>query len=97
MNPLGFADGSTGGDDVRPHVKALVGVDYLVRFPGKSHGFNGVLFGLRAGYNLQPVVSSWTTTNGSGPSAPTTPVNLPAVAADGGFVHLVFGDVALGK
>jgi hypothetical protein len=95
-NPLGFADGSSGASNYALALQALVGVDYVVPLGG-TRGFNGMLFGLRAGYNMQPVVSSWTASTGSGSNAPTYPVDLPRVSADGGFVHLVFGDVAIGK
>jgi hypothetical protein len=79
-------------------VQPLLGVDYLVPLGGpKRRGFNGFLFGLRAGYNVQPLVSSWTVTSGSGPAASTTPVALPHLAEDGPFVHLVVGDIAIGR
>jgi hypothetical protein len=78
-------------------VQPLVGVDYLVPVGRLRHGFNGFVFGLRAGYNVQPLVSSWTVSNGSGSAAPTTPVALPHLAEDGPFVHLIVGDIALGK
>jgi hypothetical protein len=96
MNPLGFADGSSGATSYALSMQALVGVDYLVPFGGHpTNGFNGVLVGLRAGYGAQPLVSGWSATSGSGPSASTYAVALPQVAADGAFVHLVFGDLAL--
>ena len=94
-NPLGFADGSSGATSYALALQALVGVDYLVPFGGRSRGFDGVLVGLRAGYNAQPLVSSWSASSGSGSSATTYPVDLPRVADDGAFVHLVFGDLAL--
>lgn len=98
-NPLGFADGSSGGaTSYALALQALVGVDYLVPFAGHpARGFNGVVVGLRAGYNAQPLVSGWSATSGSGPSASSYAVDLPRVAADGAFVHLVFGDLALAK
>ncbi|HEX3344300.1 MAG TPA: hypothetical protein VHS09_06990 [Polyangiaceae bacterium] len=97
-NPLGFADGSAGGaSNFALAVQGLVGVDYLVPFAGRSRGFNGVFLGLRAGYNAQPLVSSWSASTGSGVNATTYPVDLPRVAADGAFVHVVFGDLALAK
>jgi hypothetical protein len=77
--------------------QSLVGVDYLLPIPGRKRGFNGLLFGLRAGYNLQPAVSSWTVSNGSGAAAATSSVALPRLADDGPFVHLVVGDIALGR
>ena len=96
-NPLGFADGKTGATSYALALQALIGVDYLVSFGGHpTKGFNGVLVGLRAGYNAQPLVSGWSATSGSGPSASSYAVDLPRVAADGAFVHLVFGDLALG-
>jgi hypothetical protein len=96
-NPLGFADGSVGASNFALALQALVGVDYLVSFRDGGHGFNGVLVGLRAGYNAQPLVSSWSASTGSGSSATSYPVDLPRVAADGAFVHLVFGDLALAR
>jgi hypothetical protein len=94
-NPLGFADGSSGVSNFALALQALVGVDYLVPFDGKARGFNGIVVGLRAGYNAQPLVSSWSASSGSGSTAASYPVDLPRVADDGAFVHLVFGDLAL--
>lgn len=97
-NPLGFADGKQGASSYALALQALVGVDYLVPFGGhRSKGFDGVLVGLRAGYNAQPLVTGWSATSGSGPSASSYAVDLPRVAADGAFVHLVFGDLALAR
>ncbi|HEY6459192.1 MAG TPA: hypothetical protein VIY73_03545 [Polyangiaceae bacterium] len=96
-NPLGFADGSSGATSYALALQALVGVDYLVPFKQGGKGFNGLLVGLRAGYDVQPLVSSWSAKNGSSSTAPTYPVDLPRVAEDGAFVHLVFGDLALGR
>jgi hypothetical protein len=96
-NPLGFADGSSGATSYALALQALVEVDYLVPFKQGGKGFNGVLVGLRAGYEVQPLVSSWSAKNGSGSTAPTYPVDLPRVAEDGAFVHLVFGDLALAR
>ncbi|MGH7294261.1 MAG: hypothetical protein ACRELB_04985 [Polyangiaceae bacterium] len=96
-NPLGFADGTSGATSYALALQALVGVDYLVPFGGRSRGFDGVLVGLRAGYDAQPLVSSWSATSGSGPGSTSYPVDLPRVAADGAFVHLVFGDLALAR
>jgi hypothetical protein len=94
-NPLGFADGSSGVSNFALALQALVGVDYLVPFDGNVRGFNGIVVGLRAGYNVQPLVSSWSASSGSGSTATSYSVDLPRVADDGAFVHLVFGDLAL--
>jgi hypothetical protein len=78
-------------------LQSLVGVDYLLPMGRGGRGFNGVFFGMRAGYNVQPLVSSWTLSNGSGSAASTTPVGLPRLAENGPFVHIVFGDLAAGR
>ena len=93
-NPLGFADGSSSASNFALALQALVGVDYLVPLGSAGRGFNGLVIGLRAGYSAQPLVSSWSASNGTGSAATTYPVDLPRVAADGGFVHLAFGDLA---
>lgn len=94
-NPLGFPDGSSGATNYALALQALVGVDYLVPFAGATRGFNGLLVGLRAGYNAQPLVSGWSAKSGSGSTATSYPVDLPRMGEDGAFVHLVFGDLAL--
>jgi hypothetical protein len=78
-------------------LQALAGVEYHLAFPGKKRGFNGFLVGLRAGYNVQAEVSSWSASNGSGGLGVAYPVDLPRVAQDGPFVHLVIGDIAVGR
>jgi len=65
--------------------------------PGRKRGFNGLMFGLRAGYSVEPLVSSRTVSSGSGAAASSTPVALPRLAEDGPFVYLVVGDIALGR
>jgi hypothetical protein len=77
--------------------QTLVGVDYHLAFRGKKRGFNGFLVGLRAGYNVQPSVSSWRSAASSAPAGSGVPVALPRVAENGPFVHLVLGDLAVGR
>jgi hypothetical protein len=91
---LGFPGGLSNAGTQAFDLQALVGVDYLVDL-GESRRFNGFLIGLRAGYDAEPAVSSWSS-SASGGAATETPVNLPRVTADGPFVHLVFGDARLG-
>lgn len=95
INPLGFADGTRGAESYALGLQALLGVDYVVPLGGSVRGFDGVLFGLRAGWNVQPVVSSWETREAA--NAPGRKLDLPSVSADGGFVHLVMGDVVGAK
>jgi hypothetical protein len=91
----GLRPGSAGASNFALAVQTLVGVDYLVPLGPTRRRFNAVLFGLRAGYNLQPSASSWTASSGVGAAA--EPVGLPRVVEDGPFLHLVLGDVALGR
>jgi hypothetical protein len=93
-NPLGFADGSSGGPmSYALTLQALVGVDLFVPL-GTPRKFNTLMVGVRAGVTEQPLVSSWSASTGSGSNAPTYNVDLPKVAEDGAFVHLVFGEAA---
>ena len=89
-NPLGFADGSSGIQSYSVALQTLVGLDYLVPLGGSKRGFRALLFGLRAGYNVQPIVSAWATV--SAPGTATHTVDLPRAPSDGAFVHLVIGD-----
>jgi hypothetical protein len=89
-NPLGFADGTRGAESYALGLQALFGVDYVLPLGGSVRGFDGLLFGLRAGWNAQPLVSSWSTREGN---APPRTLDLPSIAADGALVHLVVGDV----
>lgn len=92
-NPLGFADGNSGAMNHALTLQALVGVDLFVPL-GPQRKFNTLMVGLRAGVTEQPLVSSWSASRGSGSNAPTYDVDLPKVAEDGAFVHLVFGEAA---
>lgn len=98
--PLPYAIGLARGQSANNFaldLQSLVGVDYLLPLGRGGRGFNGVFFGMRAGYNVQPLVSSWTLSNASGSASSTTPVGLPRLAENGPFVHLVFGDLAMGR
>src|SRR5262249_21205270 len=91
-NPLGFADGGKGAQNLGLSFQSMVALDYVVLFPGGSKRWNGLLFGLRAGYQIEPLVSGWSTVDPG--SATSRPLNLPSVTSDGAFIHLVIGDVA---
>lgn len=93
---IGLAPGKTVSNFALA-LQGLVGVDYHLAFPGGKRGFNGFVLGLRAGYNAQPAVSSWYSSASSAPAGSGSPVALPRVAEDGPFVHLVLGDLAVGR